>query len=399
MTGYLTKLKEEMEARLGCGIEVVEDRDLGCSCKFEFARNYARKHHVLRFNPARCVNDYPVFYSLLNAKLQLQELDDGSLAVLQPASSVQESDRFNADFKADAKGRRIVASLGTQADAMVVSLRAAMITQACGQVLEMLAADVVLREYPEAVEDMKAYLAVSAVGGAAVPHEELLNTYPAFLVKTNRLLNLMFAMRCGEICGKRLIDAYKPTGAEIDAALDLYNFYRAERDSLRTEGRIVGDVLKNILCKLKVARYAHLVLNPISPQPEEEQDDSGSGLTDEQEALLNKFRENFGDGKPDAEVMTVAMYMALRAVGRMPLEGVRAIAVEIALLGENGIDPRKKYTLKTLPNRPDMIGLEVLAYFYVTWAKVFPDRIDSIGLPYKQSYENALAMYESHRGK
>ena len=32
MTGYLTKLKEEMEGRLGCGIEVVEDRDLGCSC-------------------------------------------------------------------------------------------------------------------------------------------------------------------------------------------------------------------------------------------------------------------------------------------------------------------------------------------------------------------------------
>ncbi len=33
MTGYLAKLKDEMEGRLGCGIEVVEDRDLGCSCK------------------------------------------------------------------------------------------------------------------------------------------------------------------------------------------------------------------------------------------------------------------------------------------------------------------------------------------------------------------------------
>ena len=33
----------------------------------------------------------------------------------------------------------------------------------------------------------------------------------------------MFAMRCGEICGKKLVDAYKPTEAEIDKALDLYN--------------------------------------------------------------------------------------------------------------------------------------------------------------------------------
>ena len=41
MTGYLTKLKEGMEGRLGCGIEVVEDRSLRCPCKIEFARNYA----------------------------------------------------------------------------------------------------------------------------------------------------------------------------------------------------------------------------------------------------------------------------------------------------------------------------------------------------------------------
>ena len=55
MTGCLTKLKAEKEGRLGCGIEVVEDRDLGCACRFEFARNYVRKHRVLRVNSARSV--------------------------------------------------------------------------------------------------------------------------------------------------------------------------------------------------------------------------------------------------------------------------------------------------------------------------------------------------------
>ena len=51
-TGYLEKLKAEMEGRLGCGIEVVEDRDSIYPCKLEYARNYARSHHVLRVNPA-----------------------------------------------------------------------------------------------------------------------------------------------------------------------------------------------------------------------------------------------------------------------------------------------------------------------------------------------------------
>ena len=55
MTGCLTKLNAEEEGRLGCGIEVVEDLDLGCVCRFEFARNYVRKHRVLRVNSARSV--------------------------------------------------------------------------------------------------------------------------------------------------------------------------------------------------------------------------------------------------------------------------------------------------------------------------------------------------------
>ena len=78
----------------------------------------------------------------------------------------------------------------------------------------------------------------------------------------------------------------------------------------------------------------------------------------------------------------------------MPLEAVRAIAIEIAQLGANGISPSKKYNLKTMPNRRDMMGLEVLAYYYVTWAKVFPDKVDAIGLPYKKAYESAVAMLD-----
>ena len=64
-TPYLEKLKAEMEGRLGCKIEIGEDGDSSYSCKMEYARNYARNRHVLRVNPARCVNAYPIFFNLL----------------------------------------------------------------------------------------------------------------------------------------------------------------------------------------------------------------------------------------------------------------------------------------------------------------------------------------------
>ena len=78
------------------------------------------------------------------------------------------------------------------------------------------------------------------------------------------------------------------------------------------------------------------------------------------------FYENFGDGKSDSDLMVLGMFKILREVRKMPLEAVRAIAVEIALLGANGISPSKKYNLKTMPNRRDIMGLEILAYYYVT---------------------------------
>lgn len=37
-------------------------------------------------------------------------------------------------------------------------------------------------------------------------------------------------------------------------------------------------------------------------------------------------------------------------------------------------------------------------YYYVTWAKVFPDKLDLIGLPYKQAYASAVAMLDRKGG-
>ena len=37
-------------------------------------------------------------------------------------------------------------------------------------------------------------------------------------------------------------------------------------------------------------------------------------------------------------------------------------------------------------------------YYYVTWAKVFPDKLDLIGLPYKHAYASAVAMLDRMDG-
>ena len=45
---YAAKMRDELEALLGCPVEVVEDREAKYPCKMEYARNYGRDRHVVR---------------------------------------------------------------------------------------------------------------------------------------------------------------------------------------------------------------------------------------------------------------------------------------------------------------------------------------------------------------
>ena len=39
-----------------------------------------------------------------------------------------------------------------------------------------------------------------------------------------------------------------------------------------------------------------------------------------------------------------------------------------------------------------------VVHYYVTWVKVFPDKLDLIGLPYKQACASAVAMLDRMNG-
>ena len=79
-------------------------------------------------------------------------------------------------------GAALMARQGRNADGIINMLCGGLCTQCSSQIVELLAADVVLKDYPDAVEDMRRYLAAAAVEGAALSHEKLLAIYPEFVV-------------------------------------------------------------------------------------------------------------------------------------------------------------------------------------------------------------------------
>lgn len=91
--------------------------------------------------------------------------------------------------------------------------------------------------------------------------------------------------------------------------------------------------------------------------------------------------------------MDAVMYCAgaLEKIASMSDQEIQKIAVEIATVGMNGINPndsKKRYRLKSLPG--EFSGLQLLSYFYVTWKRFKPEM--DIGFDLSKEYATALSM-------
>ena len=82
----------------------------------------------------------------------------------------------------------------------------------------------------------------------------------------------------------------------------------------------------------------------------------------------------------------------------LPMNDVHRIALEIAMVGVTGINPKKKYSIKSIPDK-EFGGYQFLAYYYVSWARAIPHMLDKLDLPFSTSYETALQMYNAKHGK
>ena len=397
MTGYLEKVKSEVETLCGCPVEIVRDDSRGVPCTIEYAAVYARDRHVVRISEAAGGTDYSAFAILLFTKLQLVRMEDGRMATTLPVTQDDEAQRFYDSIKSDkmiAVVRQQIPS--SKFDGFIAAMRNGLVTQAANQVLEMLVMDEVVREYPEAVGDMKVFVKKAALEGAKVSRQEMLGMFPAALVEKNRVMNICFAMNAGERCGERLIDAYKPTEVEIDAALDLYGVYQKERDAMRQNDRIAPDVVAAIFKNLGLDRFAHLELRPITAKPVGPVSDDG--LTEAERKSTEEFKKNYGDADAaDAAIMTLLMTRIIEELESWQLNEIKSLALEIATLGMSGLSPKKSYPLKAFPSRGPIPGREVLAYYYVSWAIVFPDKLEILGLPFKGSYESAMNLVKAKK--
>ncbi len=78
----------------------------------------------------------------------------------------------------------------------------------------------------------------------------------------------------------------------------------------------------------------------------------------------------------------------------MPSDQVKAVASEIAVVGTRGISTAKDAVspLTPIPGE-EFSGYRLLANYYVSWARAFPEHLAKIGLPFDDAYALAMQMH------
>ena len=130
-------------------------------------------------------------------------------------------------------------------------------------------------------------------------------------------------------------------------------------------------------------------------------DKAGDALSNGDVDVANAdFALRHQDGADPTETMMMSMYMlgAMQYFDTLEPHEVHRIALEIAMVGVTGINPNKKYSIKSMPDK-EFGGYELLAYYYVSWARAIPDKLEHLGLPFSKAYESALQLYNAKNKK
>jgi hypothetical protein len=231
--------------------------------------------------------------------------------------------------------------------------------------------------------------------------------FPKEIVYANKVMNMVTSMHFKDMYGINLLGQYHPTKQEYDHAKDLFDEFKAYLNTFNPGDEY--EMLEYFVQSFNMEDLVEIIdesqvtagMKADLSMKSDLKDLRGGALSEEDVDVANaQFALNHQDGANPTETMMMSMYMlgAMEYFDTLEPQDVHRIALEIAMVGVTGIHPDKKYSIKSIPDK-EFGGYQLLAYYYVSWARAIPEKLDALGLPFSKAYESALQMYNAKNQK
>ena len=397
VNGFAARLEEQCEMK----IVIEEDAALKTAAKIEFAENYDREFHLVKYNPQYPAVHHLIMHELTHLLFAVQARHAGKNKLF--VSYDNNKQKFLLALDKDSKK---LSKKGYD-DAVIKQYYTALFEGLNGQIyntpIDLFIEDYLFVNYP----DLMPYQFVSLLGLIregiqATTDEKILTIAPPGILSKSKTFNLVTALHFKKRFGVDLIEEHSPTKSEKEQAEKFYREYEEGR-MMHTPGDEY-ELLQSFAKQLYLQNYFALVEESGFRQHSDlierlcadaKVDLPDSDAAEPEENLADKKMQVFTEAHEGTDINTAVtrfMVEALHFFKQLSDPEIHAIAMQIGLLCGDGISPEKEgYSVPLIAGK-SFSGYQVLAYYYVSWAKAFPEYLEQLQLPFANEYEFALEM-------
>lgn len=391
---HLLEIKGEVK------IDITQDDTIPTAAKIEFAENYDRDKHLVKFKA-----NYPaVEHLVMHEMTHLDFVIDAQKESLNQlfTSTQQHKSQF---VKTIAPTLQKLKSLGlpsTTIDQFSTGLFEGLNSQIFNAPVDLLIENFLYHQYAE----LRPYQFISLhhllqEGIKAVTDPKILELSPKDIVSKSKVYNLTGALQFKDLFGLDFIRDYNASPTELKQATEFYTEYLDYKEDKKPAEEY--ELVLHWAQDLKLDQNFELVdenqyrnkrtnienlLTAIENDPFDLE--THNPLYEKETDKFLKTQEQNGLN------MAIVMFMvdALQFFEHQPPAETKKIALEIAMQGTQGYDTQKtNYKISAIANKT-FSGYHILAYYYVSWAIAIPDMLAQLQLPYEQEYEMALTMFK-----
>lgn len=398
-------IKDELEAIDYVNIHIVEDKSLNVHAKMEYAPLHAAKEHIIRYNPEKDFVEHLFIHEMMHLKMnqQASQANRGKAIISSDATRTAFKKRY---MKFMQKTHSHIPA--TELNKVLFGLADGLGLQLMNCPLDLFVEHMIYSYYQIARPiQMLSLFHMEQDNINAVKQAAQNGFFPKEIVYANKVMNIVTSMHFKDMYGINLIGQYHPTKQELMHAKDLYDEFKAYLDTYKA-----GDEYEMVEYFVQSFNMEELIeiidesqvtegMKADLSMKNDLKDLAKDALSEEDADAANaQFALNHQDGADPTETMMMSMYMlgAMEYFDTLNPHDVHRIALEIAMVGVTGIDPKKKYSIKSIPDK-EFGGYQLLAYYYVSWARAIPDKLAHLGLPFSKAYDSALQMYNAKHKK
>ena len=392
--------KTHLEKEGGKEIKVEADSELPTAAKIEFAENYNRDFHLIKYKPSYQAVEHLMMHELVHLDFVIAARKENQNKLF--VSDGEKRRRFIKDHEKDVTGLNKKGYVEKFLSGFINALFEGLNRQMYNAPIDLFIEDFLFKNYPT----LRPFQFVSLYALAieykdSSTNKQAIQLTPKDIHYANKVMNIIFAFHFKELFGFDIVSKFNPTPNEIREANKLFKEFK-EYQTDREAGEEY-ELVQHWADDLKVSNYFELIdeeahrrrtdANKILEAIEDDPFGTDSDQ-DFKQGEMDKFQKSQNEIGLN---MAVVMFMvdALQYFKDKTKETIKKTALEIAMLGTQGIVPGgdHKYKLANVPGK-DFSGYHLLAYYYVTWSLAIPEMLKDLKLPYDSEFSLAKQMFK-----